>query len=162
MPESGITLCQFPQNIIKQLLTFPRLLVELQTPNKTDALNYFDGSASAPARYAHVVLDHRATIDPYYADILVGPLPVVNGTTTWEPLEYPYTRKTGGHVRNLDADDESLYSEWIYPISASIADITLDLWNGTALGKHLRRASHRTLMMVLLLLESNLDNLEYY
>ena len=50
-------------------------------------------------------------------------------------MEYPYTRKTQGRVRNLDADgDETLYSEWIYKISASISDITLDLWGGTALG----------------------------
>jgi primary-amine oxidase len=50
------------------------------------------------------------------------------------PLEYPYTRKTGGSIRNLDADSDSHY-ELFYKISSSISDITLDLWNGTALGK---------------------------
>lgn len=80
------------------------LLVELMVPNKTDVLAYIDGNCQMPTRYAHVVLDHRASTDPYYADILVGPLPVQNGTTTWQPLEYPYTRKTQGRIRNLDAD----------------------------------------------------------
>ena len=110
------------------------LLVELMVPNKTDVLPYIDGSAAAPARYAHVVLDLRATINPTYTDILVGPLPAQNGTTTWEPLEYPYTRKTGGSIRNLDADSDTLYTDWVLPISASISDITLDLWGGTAFG----------------------------
>jgi primary-amine oxidase len=107
-------------------------------PNKTDVLDYLDNAGPAPDRYAHVLLDHRACVDPYYEDILVGPIGptgIKNGTTHWEPLEYPITRKTAGRVRNLDADaDDTLYSQWIYKISANISDITLDLWKGTALG----------------------------
>ncbi|KAI9729144.1 MAG: hypothetical protein M1834_007051 [Cirrosporium novae-zelandiae] len=119
----------------KALLTLDSLLIELMLPNKTDALGYIDGNGTAPGRYAHVVLDHRATDDPYYADLLVGPLPVNNFTTKYEALTYPYTKKAGGRVRNLDADgDDTLYSQWIYKISDSIKDITLDLWGGTALG----------------------------
>jgi primary-amine oxidase len=52
---------------------------------------------------------------------------VQNGSTSWQPLEYPYTRKTGGSIRNLDADDET-HQAWIYNISATISDITMDLW----------------------------------
>lgn len=110
------------------------LLIELMRPNKTDALAYVDGGGALPARYAHAVIDHRADENPYIQDILVGPLPVVNGTTTWEPLEYPYTRKTEGKVRNLEADTDVVYDEWLLGVSATIADITLDLWNATALG----------------------------
>lgn len=110
------------------------LLVELMVPNKTEVLPYLDGNASAPTRWAHVVLDERATLDPVYQDILVGPLPVTNGSTFWQPLEYPYTRKTDGKIRNLDADSDTLYSEWLLKIGASIKDITLDLWGGTAMG----------------------------
>lgn len=118
----------------KQVVELRRLPIELLQPNKTDALNYLDGNGTAPTRYAHVVLDHRDSVDPYYQDIQVGPLPIVNGTAVWSPLEYLHTRKTKGRVRNLDADSETLYSEWIYKISATISDITLDLWEGTALG----------------------------
>lgn len=112
-----------------------RLLVELLQPNKTNALRYFDNDDVAPLRYAHVVLDNRATPDPYYQDIQVGPLPATYGTTTWVALEYPYTRKTRGRIRNLNADSDGvLYSQWLHKISATISDITLDLWGGTALG----------------------------
>ena len=106
--------------------------VELMIPNKTDILAYQAGGP-LPERWAHVVLDNRATESPYYADMLVGPL-LVTPSTYYVPLEYPYTRKTGGQVRNLDADDDVLYSEWLYVISESIADIMLDLWGGTCLG----------------------------
>ncbi|TKA83156.1 hypothetical protein B0A55_00722 [Friedmanniomyces simplex] len=110
------------------------LLVELMLPNKTDVLPYVDGDAAAPTRYAHVVLDLRATVNPTYTDILVGPLPVTNGTTTWQPVEYPYTRKTGGSIRNLDADSDTMQTDFILKITGSISDITLDLWGGTAMG----------------------------
>ncbi|GAM43125.1 hypothetical protein TCE0_047r17683 [Talaromyces pinophilus] len=109
------------------------LLVELMYPNKTDVLRYMDRNDTEPVRFAHVVIAHRSSPDPYYGDLIVGPLPVQNGTTTWNYLEYPYTRKTKGQVRNLDADEHALV-EWLYSITASIEDITLALWNGTALG----------------------------
>ncbi|KAF2813058.1 membrane copper amine oxidase [Mytilinidion resinicola] len=114
------------------------MLVELMTPNKTDVLAFLEGVVERPpTRYAHVMIDHRADENPYYADILVGPLPLQNGTNgsaTWEPLTYPFTKQNNGRVRNLDADDDTLYSDWLYVVSASIKDITLELWNGTCLG----------------------------
>jgi primary-amine oxidase len=103
-------------------------------PNKTNSLQFIDHGGKAPLRYAHVVIDHRASVEPYYADILVGPLPIVNGTTQWVPLEYPYTRKTQGRVQNVEPDSELMYNTWLLGIGTSIADITLDLWNGTYLG----------------------------
>lgn len=111
------------------------LLVELMIPNKSDVLSFIDGYNKPPTRFAHVVLDHRASVDPYYADTLVGPLPVRNGTTHWEPLTFPYTKENSGRVRNLNADEDvTLYESWLYPISRSILDITLGLWGGSALG----------------------------
>ncbi|KAK0724664.1 copper amine oxidase [Lasiosphaeris hirsuta] len=108
-------------------------LVEALWPNKTDALAFLDGNVSTPPKYAHVVLDHRASENPYYIDIFVGPVPVTN-ETAWKPLAYPLTKENGGKVRNLDADSDALFTDWLYVHSESIADITLDLWNGTALG----------------------------
>jgi primary-amine oxidase len=99
-------------------------------PNKTDALVYMDGEgAAAPTRYARAVLDVRATENAYFQELRVGPLPLVNGTTTWEPTDYTWTRKTGGRVRNLVPDVDIVHEAWIYKIGASVADITLDLWN---------------------------------
>ncbi|KAF7520045.1 hypothetical protein G7054_g12903 [Neopestalotiopsis clavispora] len=110
------------------------VLIELQVPNKTDVLAHIDGGAEAPARYAHVVVDTRATVDPYFQDLLVGPLPIDNVTTAYQPLDFPFTRKTEGKVRNLAADEARLYPDWLWVVSAQVADITLDLWNATALG----------------------------
>lgn len=92
---------------------FEKQVVELRRHliNETDALNYLDGNGSAPIWYTHVVLDHRDPVDPYYQDIEVGPLPILNGTAVWSPLEYLYTRKTEGKVCSLDADSESVYIE---------------------------------------------------
>jgi primary-amine oxidase len=103
-------------------------------PNKTDVLNYLDNNGPAPARYAHVTIDHRATAEPYYQDLIVGPLPLNNATIKYEPLTYPYTRKTEGRIRNLDASLDESWNSFLYNITASVLDITLDLWNGSALG----------------------------
>lgn len=86
-------------------------MIELMPPNKTDVLSYIDDDGAPPARYAHVILDNRATPDPNYQDILIGPLPLQNGTIRYEPLTYPYTRKTEGKIRNLDADLDEVYSD---------------------------------------------------
>ncbi|KAH8434158.1 uncharacterized protein LDX57_011796 [Aspergillus melleus] len=108
-------------------------LVELLHPNKSKVVPYLDDNCTAPLRFARVTLDNRATVDAHYAEIRVGPLPVEQNVTQWTPLGFDWTRKSNGKVRNLYADLASL-REWMYIISASIADITLDLWNGTALG----------------------------
>jgi primary-amine oxidase len=114
-----------------------RTTVELMTPNKTDALAYMDGNGNgnaAPTRYARVVLDVRATEHPYFQEILVGPLPLVNDSTTWRPLDYTWTRKTGGQVRNLVPDVDIMNDAWLNKIGASVADVTLDLWNLSMVG----------------------------
>ena len=110
------------------------LLIELMTPNKTCALKYLDAEDKEPDRYAHVVLDNRATEHPYYQDLLVGPLPVDNHTTKITPLNYSYNKNSNGKVRNLAADSKKMYTEWIYPIADSIKDITIDLFGGVASG----------------------------
>lgn len=112
---------------------FHRLLVELMVPNKTDSVAYIDQGECSPSRYAHVVIDNRAIEDAYYQDLLVGPLPIDNATASYEPLDYTHTRKSAGKVRNIEAD-EDLVSEWRYKIGSEIADITMDLWGGTAMG----------------------------
>ncbi|KUI65756.1 Amiloride-sensitive amine oxidase [copper-containing] [Cytospora mali] len=113
------------------------VLIETIQPNKTDALAYIDGNSTAPQKWAKVILDMRATDEPYYQEIMVGPLPLQNSTVTWTPLSYPLTKDNGGKVRNLEADsDDALYTQWLYPIGESVVDITLDLWNGTAVGMY--------------------------
>lgn len=113
------------------------LLVELNIPNKTDVLNFLDGNGPEPARYAHVVINHRSDEEAYFQDILVGPLPINNATASWEPLDYKRTRKDAGKTRNLEADtgDEgSVMTQLVYPELKKAADITMKLWNTTVTG----------------------------
>lgn len=109
-------------------------LIEALPPNKTNVMAFLDDGAPEPTRYAHVVLEISSVADAYYADIVVGPVPIDNATASWAPLEYPYTRKSAGRVRNLEASYETMYTEWVYQITASVADITLFLYNGTVMG----------------------------
>lgn len=109
-------------------------LIEILPPNKTDVLAYLDGYGPEPTRYAHVVLENSTATDAHYADIVVGPVPINNATASWAPLEYPYTRKSAGKVRNLEASSETLQTAWVNAITANITDITLELFNGTATG----------------------------
>ncbi|KAH8731081.1 copper amine oxidase [Phaeosphaeriaceae sp. PMI808] len=109
--------------------------VELLTPNKTDALVYMDGSnTQPPTRYARAIIDVRATETPYFQEIRVGPLPLMNGTAKWDVLDHHWTRKTGGRVRNLVPEVSIMQTAWLNHVGAAVADITLDLWNMSMAG----------------------------
>lgn len=111
------------------------ILVEQMMPNKTDALAYIDNNAAVPERYARVVLQNAATEEPYFEELLVGPLPVGNGNTRIEPLAYPYTKKSSGRIRSQQAIiDGNDHTAWVYGVTSSIADITQELWGGTITG----------------------------
>ncbi|WDK18409.1 hypothetical protein CGRA01v4_09694 [Colletotrichum graminicola] len=60
---------------------------------------------------------------------------LITNLTTWKPYDYILTRKTDGKVPNLGADMFVVLNEWIPLIGATIADITMDLWNGTVMGR---------------------------
>ena len=102
--------------------------IELLQPNKSDALSYLDLGSALPDRYARAVVRFGATLEPYIQEYQVGPLPVVNGSTTLAQLNYIYN-KGRGYQRIYDVDREAL-AVFTYGISASIADITQSLLNG--------------------------------
>ena len=104
--------------------------MELLRPNKTDALSYLDAAGKEPTRYAHVRLRMAARENAVFSDIQVGPLPISNASS-WKPLEYPYTKKSGGTVRDINADMDQLNEKLLTPLGKSIEDITLALWNAT-------------------------------
>ncbi|RPA87874.1 copper amine oxidase [Ascobolus immersus RN42] len=109
-------------------------LVELFLPNKTDALAYIDGKTDKlPERYAHVIVDMRATEEPYMQDLLVGPLPVDNATTTVQPLDWAFN-KGSAKARNYNADEDARYA-FMLEVTKSITDITEELWNITVTGE---------------------------
>ncbi|KAL1876689.1 hypothetical protein Plec18167_005097 [Paecilomyces lecythidis] len=107
------------------------LLVELLQPNKSDALPYLNSEGPTPERYAKATIQFQATEEPYIQEWMVGPLPI-SDTSTLQPLNYLYNKGTGTQ-RVYDADDDAL-DDFMNKIGASIADITLALWNGTAMG----------------------------
>ncbi|WEW60662.1 DUF1965 and Cu_amine_oxid domain-containing protein [Emydomyces testavorans] len=106
-------------------------LVELLQPNKSDALPYLNGNGPAPRRYARAAIKFQATEEPYIQDYMVGPLPISNQTTL-QPLNYFYNKGVGKQrIYHADLQAEiKFYAE----VGASVADITLDLWNGTFMG----------------------------
>ncbi|KAE9570048.1 hypothetical protein CGMCC3_g13897 [Colletotrichum fructicola] len=113
------------------------LFAELNIPNKTAVLPYLDSNSkeSPPQRYARVVTTRRATAEAYWQELVVGPLPI-SAQTTVQPLQYLLTRKTDGMIRWLDPDAHgALEKEFLYKVSASVADITQDLCGGVALGQ---------------------------
>ena len=99
-------------------------------PNKSDALSYLDSGAAAPARYARAVIQFGATFEPYIQEYRVGPLPVVNGSTTLASLDSIYN-KGKGYIRVYDQDSVALVT-FSYQISTGIADITQSLLNGVS------------------------------
>lgn len=101
-------------------------LVELMLPNKTDVTAYLDGDGPEPARYARTNINFQPFGESVYTDIIVGPLPVDNATTTWQVLGYPYTRKDGT-VRDIYANSNEVY-KWTNRIENSVKDIIKDLW----------------------------------
>ena len=101
--------------------------VELMLPNKTDVLAYLDGDGPPPVRYAKTLVDLLQANGEFASQsILIGPLPVSRTKTTWQPLGYPYTRKSG-KVR-LPEQNEPL--DWLGSLVTSIRNITKDLWPG--------------------------------
>ncbi|EEP80558.1 conserved hypothetical protein [Uncinocarpus reesii 1704] len=119
---SGLSNCHW-DNVIA--------LVELLQPNKSAALPYLNGNGNAPDRYARAAIQFQATDEPYIQDYMVGPLPI-SSRTTLQPLNYYYNKGVGKQrVYHTDLQAEiKFYAQ----IGASVADITLDLWNGTFMG----------------------------
>lgn len=101
--------------------------MELLQPNKSDALPYLNDVAAAPDRYAKATIQFQATEEPYIQEWMVGPLPI-SKKTTLQPLNYLYNKGTGIQ-RVYDADFNAL-QDFLNQVGASVADITLDLWNG--------------------------------
>ncbi|GAA5866523.1 hypothetical protein JCM8547_000655 [Rhodosporidiobolus lusitaniae] len=99
-------------------------VIDVATPNKTEALQYLSGTGPVPPRYAYASINFAATDEPYVEDYLVGPLPVSN-ETTYSPYGFR-TSKRSSRIRNYDADQDKTY-EWQRSIASEISDIVEDL-----------------------------------
>ncbi|KAJ7078447.1 copper amine oxidase [Mycena belliarum] len=106
-------------------------VVDLVQPNKTDALAYLDDGGLVPDRFAVARIAFGATDEPYLQDFIVGPLPISN-TSTYASLDWA-TTSGSAKIRNYNADGD-LLTQWNFDVTATVADIVLDLLNGTANG----------------------------
>ena len=104
------------------------LQVDLLQPKKSEALSYLNSGSAAPQRYARVVVQFGASLEPYIQEFQVGPLPVANGSTTLAPLDSIYN-KGKGYIRVYDQDAAAIQA-YTYSISTSVADLTQSLLNG--------------------------------
>lgn len=97
------------------------MVVDLYTPNKTDALSYFAGG-DAPDRWAVASISFGATEEPYVQEWVVGPLPLDEGA-----MYYPDTFGTHGKeakIRIYDMDDSSAF---VYDKAMEMQDVLHDL-----------------------------------
>ncbi|KAF7313195.1 Amine oxidase [Mycena kentingensis (nom. inval.)] len=106
-------------------------VVDLVQPNKTQALDYLDNDGPIPPRYALARIAFGATEHPYVQEFIVGPLPI-NNQSTYESLDWS-TTSGSSKILNFAADDD-LLAKWNFDVTKTVADIVLDLLNGTATG----------------------------
>ncbi|KAM0198542.1 hypothetical protein ACHAPI_004069 [Fusarium lateritium] len=106
--------------------------LDLLQPNKTDALTYLEGNGPAPTRYARATLQFNSQLQPYIQEYMVGPLPVQEGSTKYEELNYMFTSGRG-RINVYNADSEAV-ATFNLLVGADIQNITKKLLNGTAAG----------------------------
>lgn len=104
--------------------------MDLLQPNKTDALTYLEGNGPAPARYARATLQFNSQLQPYIQEYMVGPLPVQEGSTRYEELNYMFSSGRG-RINVYNADTEAI-AEFNLAVGTEIQNITKQLLNGVS------------------------------
>lgn len=105
--------------------------LDLLQPNKTDALTYLEGHGPAPTRYARATLQFNSQMQPYIQEYMVGPLPVKEGSTQYEELNYMFTSGRG-RINVYNADSEAI-AAFNLAVGADIKKITKKLLNGVSI-----------------------------
>jgi primary-amine oxidase len=81
------------------------MVIDVNPPNKTEALSYFDNGGDIPKRWAKASISFGATEEPYVQEFVVGPLPITGGS-----MFFPDTFGTHGEdakIRIYDMDDST-------------------------------------------------------
>ncbi|KAJ4306629.1 hypothetical protein N0V88_001434 [Collariella sp. IMI 366227] len=133
-PERGLNLTNPANASITDNYVF--WLDTLHT-NKTSVLPYIDGAATAPPKYARVVIFEGGKDVPVSQEYMVGPLPV-SDKTTLEKYDYAFNGGSGGTVpfnaRYYDGKRNAGYEPLLKSLMTEVADITKSLFNGTYYG----------------------------
>jgi len=81
------------------------MVIDVNQPNKTDALSYFDKGGNIPKRWAKASISFGATEEPYVQEFVVGPLPI-NGDSMFFPDTFG-THGEDAKIRIYDMDDST-------------------------------------------------------
>ncbi|KAH6664360.1 copper amine oxidase [Plectosphaerella plurivora] len=104
--------------------------IEELKPNKTDVLAFLEEGKAMP-RFARVVINEGGKEVPWVTEYSVGPLPICNGRTKIEPLDYFYNGVNGPRIgidgRFSDGALRKPIEECVTKYMSSIADITQDI-----------------------------------
>ncbi|RFU26755.1 hypothetical protein B7463_g9580, partial [Scytalidium lignicola] len=103
------------------------MFIESLQPNKTDVLQYLNGTADLPPRWAQVVVSQGATKDARIMNYMVGPLPV-SPSTEIRQLNYCYNAGRS-YVPSLLPGLADL-EIWMITIASQYSDITRVLLGG--------------------------------
>lgn len=98
------------------------MVIDLNPPNKTDALLYFDKGGDRPERWAKASISFGATAEPFVQEFVVGPLPIDGGS-----VYFPDTFGTHGEdakIRIYDMDDSTGF---VHDRVMDMSDIVRDL-----------------------------------
>src|SRR5271156_5892971 len=98
-------------------------LVQVLQPNKSDVVQYIDESGSPPLRWAHIILNERATPQTRVAEYMVGHLGSGESISA-VPLTYCYNSGRN-HINTAVGDTDALL--FGLAAAANISDITMDL-----------------------------------
>ncbi|KAJ7168667.1 amine oxidase catalytic domain-containing protein [Mycena filopes] len=116
-------------------------LIENFPPPKAEVLEYFDGNAEAPGRFAKIVLMLGATSPQSIAQYLLGPLPTTISTLTLnaaapelKPLRHIYTRPDVPYNGRLYAQNASHLQEFVRQMLAPLHNATQELLGGVVHG----------------------------
>jgi primary-amine oxidase len=111
------------------------MVLDLYTPNKTDALSYFSGG-EMPERWAVASISFGATEEPYVQDWVIGPLPLKSDGQG--AMFYPDTFGTHGEakIRIYDMDDSSAF---VYDKAMEMQDVLRDLLDSESSHGGMRR-----------------------
>ncbi|ETN44586.1 uncharacterized protein HMPREF1541_10256 [Cyphellophora europaea CBS 101466] len=129
VPERGLNLTDSTSENLSQTDNYIWFMEPLM-PNKTDVLAYLDGNATAPPKYAHIVMAEGGKEIPVMTDYYVGPLPVSDQTTI-RTLDYWFNGVGGAQVpfnaRPNDPPRRAAFDPLIVSVMSNISDITADL-----------------------------------
>ncbi|KAJ7683677.1 amine oxidase catalytic domain-containing protein [Mycena rosella] len=117
-------------------------LIENFPPPKTEVLGYFDNNATAPKRFAKIILMLGAASPPSIGQYLLGPLPDTISTLSLsaavlelQPLKHIYTNPDVPYNARLWAQNGTHFEEFMFKLMDPLHNATQELLGGVVTGR---------------------------